>query len=206
MKRLWIAFAVTGLLVGGSVVPSQALTCSGTCTESGLIFTTGNGGYQDLFPGTNPQLANGSTFTDQYGFSLIGPPPFVYNSFTDTIDIVVPINHLTLSIWQVGAVAPVNNTYAFGPAVGVPFESVVLTLTNALLPGVNYFIQVTGDYSPGISYTGLQNVTAGTLVTTTPIPAALPLFATGLGLIGVWGRRRRNKDKSATNQQGMVAC
>jgi len=188
MNKLWSAFAVTGLLLGGSVGQAGAVPiCSGVCNN---FVGTGNGVYSDLVPSAN----NGIQFLDQYLFDLAGPPPPVYSSFTDTIDALVAINHLGLSIIRVSDNAVIGSVS--GTAVGTTGESLALSLTNALFPGVAYYIQVTGDVTPGIQYTGLQNVTPGTLQASTPIPAALPLFATGLGFLGFWSRRRKSKGGS----------
>jgi hypothetical protein len=47
----------------------------------------------------------------------------------------------------------------------------------------------------GFAYIGLDNVVATDVgvVGTTPVPAALPLFATGLGALGMFGWRRKRK-------------
>ena len=39
-------------------------------------------------------------------------------------------------------------------------------------------------------------------VDTTPLPAALPLFATGLGALGLLGRRRKRKSAAAAQVAG----
>jgi len=192
MKKLLSAFAVTGLLLGGSVVQAGATICSGACVN---LLVAGTGNFFDFSPTPN----SGIQFLDQYLFTLPGPPPPSYNSFTDAIDALVPINNLGLSIIRVSDSAVIGS--ATGAAIGTSGESVTLTLTNLLLPSVAYYVQVTGDWGPAIGYSGLQNVTAST-----PIPAALPLFATGLGLFGFWGRRRKAKSGSTFVSREMVAC
>ena len=56
-----------------------------------------------------------------------------------------------------------------------------------------------GDCSSG-TYSGTdpQYQTLFTPVSATPLPAAMPLFATGLGLVGMFGWRRRRKVGAAT--------
>ena len=46
----------------------------------------------------------------------------------------------------------------------------------------------------------------GTAVTATPIPGALALFASGLGLLGFWGRNKRRKAGSGSASLEAVAC
>jgi hypothetical protein len=55
-------------------------------------------------------------------------------------------------------------------------------------------ISLTG--ASGDKYIGLDNVNV-TAVGATPLPAALPLFAGGLGVIGLLARRRRRKNAAA---------
>ena len=45
---------------------------------------------------------------------------------------------------------------------------------------------------------------AGTLITPTPLPAALPLFATGLGAIGLFGWRRKRQIASRGCEAGLA--
>jgi hypothetical protein len=65
-----------------------------------------------------------------------------------------------------------------------------LTVTGSIDPSIFVAIgtlnadQYTFDYSPGL----FQSPAA-----TTPLPAALPLFAGGLGVIGLLARRRKRK-------------
>jgi len=65
-------------------------------------------------------------------------------------------------------------------------------------------IQVSGPVCSGFSGDGAMNTTFGTWsvsgdVSATPLPAALPLFAGGLGAIGLlgWRRNRRNASSAA---------
>ncbi len=55
-----------------------------------------------------------------------------------------------------------------------------------------------GDYDPACGPPSTcpsgASLTGGTVVGTTPIPAALPLFATGLGALGLLGWRRKRKN------------
>ena len=59
----------------------------------------------------------------------------------------------------------------------------------------NVFITVDGDPYGGIefSYSGLLSPLGDPDPTVTPLPAALPLVAGGLGLIGLIGRRKRKR-------------
>jgi hypothetical protein len=187
MRKLWAGIAAVGLMWGVSAVPSAAVICSGTCTTT---FVNGSGNYGDTAPTAN--FNGGTQFLDQYAFTLAGPPPSAYSSFTDTIIASTPINDLVLSIFDITTSTTVGSQA--GPAVGVPGETVILTLTNALFPGDQYYIQVVGDFGAGIHYDGTQDITPGTSErVTTPLPAALPLFAGGLGLLGFWGRRRKGR-------------
>ncbi len=59
------------------------------------------------------------------------------------------------------------------------------------------------QYNGGGSFDGTNAVTDSIVVTgapATPLPAALPLFATGLGALGLLGWRRKRKNATAINQ------
>lgn len=50
-----------------------------------------------------------------------------------------------------------------------------------------------GSYDPPFYSIGAAQLAPEPAISTTPLPAALPLFAGGLGVLGIWGRRRRRK-------------
>ncbi len=66
----------------------------------------------------------------------------------------------------------------------------------------NLLVSGTGG-SIGSLYSG---TITGTAVTATPIPGALALFASGLGLLGFWGRNKRRKAGSGSASLEAVAC
>jgi len=72
------------------------------------------------------------------------------------------------------------------PSVGSTTQSADASLDPHIYSNIN-IPGLTLDISPG-----LDNV-VGTAATATPLPAALPLFATGLGAFGLLGWRRKKK-------------
>jgi hypothetical protein len=88
------------------------------------------------------------------------------------------------------------------------FFQLGLISDSSLLAGLGATVDATGDSITFIEAIGggtcTENpgagVCAGTItgsVTTTPLPAALPLFAGGLGAIGLFGRRKKRKNIAA---------
>jgi hypothetical protein len=76
----------------------------------------------------------------------------------------------------------------------VPVDSLTITVISQVLAEVG--AGGTAMTDPGINLILPPGVTA-TLVTATPLPAALPLFATGLGGLGLLGWRRKRKAQAA---------
>lgn len=68
----------------------------------------------------------------------------------------------------------------------------LVTLLNGTTFDVNFFDAQDWDITPGVSFTYLDPATA------TPLPAALPLFAGGLGVLGFAGCWRRKRAAKAT--------
>jgi len=71
---------------------------------------------------------------------------------------------------------------------------------NFSLSGPIYFGFVTANSSGGGPYTldaGYDNFHVDINTAATPLPAALPLFATGLGALGLLGWRRKRKNAAA---------
>jgi hypothetical protein len=68
----------------------------------------------------------------------------------------------------------------------------LVTLLNGTTFDVNFFDAQDWNITPEVSFTSLDPATA------TPLPAALPLFAGGLGVLGFAGSRRRKRAAKAT--------
>jgi hypothetical protein len=65
---------------------------------------------------------------------------------------------------------------------------------SALCPTCNNFYFGIGSLAPAGSNVLLEEITA---VSSVPLPAALPLFASGLGALGLLTRRRKRKNSAA---------
>ena len=98
-----------------------------------------------------------------------------------------------------------QETYVIAP--GESLSGFEILDTSASAPSTLDFFAFAfqGDYSgPGCFHCaanpdgtnpGFEGV--ATLITTTPVPAALPLFGTGLGALGLFGWRRKRKNAAA---------
>jgi hypothetical protein len=161
--------------------------------------------FADL--GVNPRSTQGdfsnsvggALFSDQYTFQLVGSPLFVTfasatNVFAAPSDFIT--NFTGQLFQQVGAVGP-------GGGADIPVSAVVAAVPcqqnptgcqilagSALLAAGNYYLQLAG-IGGGTSGYGGTLTTQG--IGVVPLPAALPLFATGLAAMGLLGWRRRRK-------------
>lgn len=194
---VWSNSYTTGYPSGGS---ASATMGTNTVTYSGELLSvvanypswgpagTFNGGTVDNAPpqsGGIVQLRGGAA----------SPP-------TDTIAFLTPVVNPVLAIWSLGqngiqASFDFNQPFTIqsgGPSNeygGIPITQLVLS---ALGSEGNGTIQFIGTYS-SISWTNpVDEFWYGfTVGAPTPIPAALPLFASGLGGLGLLSWRRKRK-------------
>jgi hypothetical protein len=94
----------------------------------------------------------------------------------------------------VGGIADGTAPVQYSPATN-DYDLQISDFTSSPVFTEMVYAQVSaGNYqfytTPGVS-TGSVSVTA---VTATPLPAALPLFATGVGALGLFGWRRKRKN------------
>jgi hypothetical protein len=158
----------------------------------GLIGCMALLGLPVLFLVSLPAPARASTY--EYTFTGIGPY-FAGTDFTIVTPVLLSYNTLY---------APTTATDFFfagtdsGPITSIDFyyvsyPSLIIYFTGGDLftggPAYPYYVDSLGSY----------DLPAGTLVisATTPLPAALPLFATGLGVMGLLGWRRKRKGNAA---------
>jgi hypothetical protein len=201
------ALASLAIATGSSLLqtPAAAATLSYEETASG---TTGSGTVTDYahlpvsdFFGNNLDPASGTlgapadpgfTFYDDYVFT-------VANSTVDAASFVLnegatlAINDLQMRLYSVSG----NNTL---PALGdspaglmagwsnpISTDGSTSNLATTMLSGGTYVLEVRGDVvgTAGGSYAGLIDLQP------VPLPAALPLMLSGIGLLGGLVRKRR---------------
>ncbi len=155
--------------------------------------------YQDSLQYTSASNSNGAGyFLDNYYFTVTASQLY---SITDSISTGTSgISNLAVRLisWnpnQSGIPFPSGSPTAQGGtgSVVVSWDTAtasgnfdVATISAGLQSGVDYVLQVQGNVAVGGgNYTGSLDLTP------TPLPANLPLLGAGLGLMALWGRRRR---------------
>lgn len=184
-----------GFCYGGTGVRPSAI---GTMTVQ-LAGNTFSGPIDAIFvvPGTDSSwrwdLQSSDTVT------LNGAPLFInsamsiqlYGSAVSTSILPLAFAHYTLGIFQIQALAvdlksgasyygPLNSLIQVDAAANFTFSGII-DISNS-----NYWITDATGHAVVIPFTA-------TPPAATPIPAALPLFATGLGAMGLLGWRRKRK-------------
>jgi len=84
--------------------------------------------------------------------------------------------------------------FSFAPAIRNQWQTETMQFV-AL--GATTLVSLIGDTPNNTIYIGLDNVSVDFVsgpLGTTPLPAALPLFATGFGVMSLLARRRKNKN------------
>jgi hypothetical protein len=164
------------------------------------------------------QAAHAATITETYDFTatfLLGPISTWDGSFTITFDPTSPVPSGPLPLDAFSSNLPASyGTFMYAQEIGGSAAGGVTDIGNhcslgtcTVVLGTNqarfdFFADASGNTFNGagsalITTTNPTFIEAGnsttTLTSTTPLPAALPLFATGLGALGLLGWRRKRK-------------
>ncbi len=171
----------TGRLIGDTGSNATTTTYD---TQGQLVSVTGSGGTTNYIYNTTGQLSEttGPAGTTTYAYDSLGrlvsetgsggTTSFTYNTTGQLFETTGPAG---------------TTTYAFDPLGQL--DSVTDPVGVTVLIYNNGFASPASESDPGM-ITFVDTVV-------TPTPAALPLFATGLGALGLFGWRRKRKNVTA---------
>jgi hypothetical protein len=205
--------ALVGAVLLAAVAPAGAATVTGTTvTASGGSVAAGDPalsfGVTDFTNGADG--INGASFTSGkryfdyvFSFSLTGPADVSLSADAAAGTNVLDYHAALFSSSPAGTDLLVGSNP--GPLVDLTDTTGLLTAgntngsTNTLnvlnLASGNYYLRlfgvIAGNSNINSLLTGLSGSFTAVAVATTPIPAAFPLFASALGLIGFMGWRRK---------------
>jgi hypothetical protein len=175
--------AIQQLNSGLSVPGATTYQYTATYNQGGLNAASNFGGSSQSVQISNSQLSIDEANSQTY-VTFAGQQLQVYQ---------VPLPYSTSLLLTTNEIYTIEIAIEADTAVFLPYPWTTSSLVIADLDP-NFFIdpsvpnasQYTIEYSPGIVATSA-----------TPLPAALPLFATGLGALGLLGWRRKRKNAAA---------
>lgn len=196
-----IAAAALGVAAPASADTIANFTLDGVTFDDG---GTATGGFTlDLTSGTlsnvnitttsgNPADGYGDTYDDP-GSNNFGPFPDIYtNTFTNGTTPEFQFDdffYIGEGILDIDLAAPLTDASLAG--------SSSLSITGS----ESAYFFLCGLEAPGADYCGTRDITGGSLdiggLAATPLPATLPLFAGGLGIVGFLSRRKKRKQSFA---------
>lgn len=163
-------------------------------------------------------INNTSTFTD-VGYLGTLEGTFLFDDYGDAIDATGEISAVSLSLsWAGGPPLRSTNTFSGIPnsSSGLAFEINSVDNTYLLIVSItSSFGEISGNIGDDFNFdflvqlnrcdeTGCLTVVdtgdifgTSALVSAVPVPAALPLFGTGLAIMGFLGWRRKSKAAAA---------
>jgi hypothetical protein len=182
---------------GGTILPFSALNILTSGPEAVALGVTWSSDVNSAYgwTGSSGFVSNGNWSGN--------PPHVALNSITGnmTFSFSTPVSAVGgILNWAVHGVlnygSPSISVYDSSHTL---IESLLLSSNNLNLVAPNSFYgfqESTANISYFVltdGYIGLRDLTVGQAVATTPLPAALPLFATGLGALGLLGWLRKRK-------------
>ena len=187
-----------GSTTDGTVDPNWTYTNSVSATGQGLV---ANNSGVDFFNGAPPWVADSTSsswIVDNTANSSSGGPPL---SFSTTFNLagLNPSTAFLSGAWAIDDTGVlelnghiISTLASDGFSWGVLNAFSVSGSSGDFLSGTNVLSAVLTTNDDFFEGTNVQvSGTADALVSATPIPAALPLFAGGLGLMGFLARRRK---------------
>ena len=195
LVRTAVSFAFAGVVLGALTSPSRAVTATFLGTFSLAACPVSCSG--SFGPASNET----GSINDFYTFTVTGPNALltidsVINNYNTTdqqiqsFTIALFHNSGTTSGPTADGLVSTNTGAAPGAPPGLQTASLTASVSSLLDTG-QYFLEVTGTTgTTGTQYSGPFKFEP---VATTPLPAALPLFAGGLGVLGFLAKRRKRK-------------
>jgi hypothetical protein len=168
-----ISMGLSGVASAAQLTPGSTLSLNGSDTFTSTSITFSNPANIGGESGSFGVLANCTGCVTMTSFTSGTATPFTMYSAAE--------GALSTSL------SVASDTFSFTP--GVPLNSLNISGTGTLT--LSGFDPTPGTFLVTTQGTGGVTVTFSvTSVATTPLPAALPLFATGVGLLGFFGRRK----------------
>jgi len=163
-----------------------------------------------LFALCQIHAASAATVTTDSAAVAFGPQPL--GTTSGPFDLTATANNLDLNAsvaaWSVSLSGAQPSAFFFNPlpiagncaggsltcAISITFSPIILGPNTANL--TFQFLEVNAAGSPLAKPSVIVPLSGDGIEATTPLPAALPLFATGLGALGLFGWRRRKAKPS----------
>jgi len=182
-------------------------------SSSGTVHVSITGSVADVNRSPYENVSIGPNMTDAGGHALNGYDALPYTSIEANSSAVYDFGTAENTLTILWGSPDLYNTLSFLDQNGTVIGSLTAGSANPIVAGVSLvpqtlghdFVTFTdnGGFFYGVSLSTTQNafefadlqasVLHGGNADPTPLPAALPLFATGLGAIGLLGWRRKRK-------------